>query len=128
MTVSWGLGIEAQPQLSLRQARKCPSTQVCFTCRVLKVPDSLIPSSPLDEEHVPKASSAPCSVTSSWKDVESGWHDLLLKGHIVAVGSPEDAVTYIVPFDDMAFGILSHPGGVGKSAGSQTPSQTLGAG
>lgn len=47
--------------------------------------------------------------------MESGWHDLLLKGHIVAGGSPEDAVTYIVPFDDMGFGILSQPGGAGKA-------------
>lgn len=76
----------------------------------------------------PPPSSAPRPVTSSWEDVESGWRALLLTGHIVTAGSPEDAVTYIVPFHGLAFGVLSHPGGAGESVGSQSASQTLGVG
>lgn len=41
-------------------------------------------------------------------------------------GSPEDAVTYIVPFRGLAFGVLGHPGGAGESVGSRSASQTRG--
>lgn len=44
--------------------------------------------------------------------MELGWHSLLLKGHVIVVGSPEDAVTYIVPFHSLAFGIHSYLGGL----------------
>jgi len=83
---------------------------------------------PLMENTCPRPPpSTPCPVTSSWEDVESSWRTLLLKGHIVTAGSPEDAVTYIVPFHGLAFGVLSHPGGAGESVGS-VPIQTLGVG
>ena len=76
----------------------------------------------------PPPSSAPRPVTSSWGDVESGWHAPLLRGYTVLAGSPGDAVTYSVPFHGLAFGVLSHPGGAAESVGSQSASQTLGVG
>lgn len=57
MTVLWGLGIEARSQLSLRPVRKCPGTQVRLTCGGPSVPASPVPSSLLDGEHAPKATS-----------------------------------------------------------------------
>lgn len=35
-------------------------------------------------------SSAPCPVHLSQKNVKLAWHDLLFKGYLIAVGSPED--------------------------------------
>lgn len=59
------------------------------------------------------SSLAPCSVTSSWKDVDLAWHNLLFKGHPLLWDHLRiHLVTYIVPFHSMAFGIHSNPGGV----------------